>query len=385
MRSGRFLSHPSRVDALSLRPWLVLCRAPGIGAAAVHKLLETFPDPAQALAASPATLAAAGLSQAQITALRQCDEAAVERDLEWLSRPGRALIHWQDPRFPETLRRIAQPPLALFVHGDADLLAMPQIAIVGARHASAQGIENARAFAAELAARGFVVTSGLALGIDGAAHLGALETGYTVAVCGTGLDRVYPARHQALAREIAQRGALISEYPLGVAALAENFPRRNRLISGLSMGVLVVEAARESGSLISARYALEQGREVFAIPGSIHNPMARGCHALIRQGAKLVETVDDIFEEIGPLLGTRHASQEAGGVDRAHAPAQQDPASAIEREVLDALSDAPVVFDQLAERVRCPVDELQAVLTALELDGRIAMTAAGGYQRLVRS
>lgn len=269
----------------------------------------------------------------------------------------------------------------LFVQGDPEVLAMPQIAIVGARNASPQGLENAQAFAAELARGGFIVTSGLALGIDGAAHRGALSAGYTIAVCGTGLDRVYPARHRNLAHQIVDGGgALVSEYPCGVAALAENFPRRNRIISGLTLGVLVVEAARESGSLITARYALEQGREVFAIPGSIHNPMARGCHALIRQGAKLVETVQDLFEELAPALGTQRANDK-----RQVNGAGSKAAEVTDVGVLGALNDAPQTVDQLADRVGQPVGELQVVLTTLELQGQVAMTADGRYQRLRRN
>ena len=271
----------------------------------------------------------------------------------------------------------------LFWHGDADLLDMPQVAIVGSRSATPQGLENAQAFAAELARRGFVITSGLALGIDGAAHRGALAGGgYTIAVCATGLDRVYPARHKALAHEIIAQGVLLSEFPTGVQALAENFPRRNRIISGLALGVLVVEAAVGSGSLITARYAVEQSREVFAIPGSIHNPQARGCHALIRQGAKLVETVDDLFEELGPLLGTRLAARKASAMEApAHGnDAGEGPAAAL----LAALGDELLDLDQILARVAQPIAAVQALLTQLELEGRIAVAAGGRYQRVHR-
>lgn len=370
------------MDAESLRPWLVLCRAPGIGSAAVQRLLQVFPTPAQALGASAAALRAVGLNETQIRGLQQPDEAAIDADLAWLAQPGRSVLTLTDPAYPAALREIAQPPMLLFVQGDADWLAMPQVAIVGARSASPQGIENAQAFAAELARRGLAITSGLALGIDGAAHHGALAGGGgTIAVCGTGLDRVYPARHKTLAHAIAGRGALVSEFPPGVGALAENFPRRNRIISGLSMGVLVVEAARESGSLITARLALEQGREVFAIPGSIHNPMARGCHALIRQGAKLVETVDDLLEELGPLLGMRRAATQT-----VQAPPEAEGATdGIESEVLRALGDEAIAVDVLAQRVRQPVAQLQVALTRLELSGQIAAAAGGRYQRLQRA
>lgn len=368
------------MDADSLRSWLVLCRAPGIGGATVRRLLQIFASPAVLCAAGVPALRAAGLGDAQIEAVRAPDEAGLARDLDWLAGAGRQALTLSDPGYPAALREIAQAPPVLFVQGDADWLAMPQVAIVGSRNASPQGAENARAFAAELARRGFVVTSGLALGIDGAAHRGALDAGGgTVAVCGTGLDRVYPARHRRLAHEVATHGALVSEFPTGVPALPENFPRRNRIISGLSMGVLVVEAARESGSLITARLALEQGREVFAIPGSIHNPMARGCHALIRQGARLVETVDDVFEELGPLLGQRRSSVERAALCREPL---MDPAAA---ELLAALGDEALPVDVLAQRVRRPLADLQVALTELELAGSVAAAPGGRYQRLRRA
>jgi DNA processing protein len=370
------------VDAELLRPWLVLSRAPGIGSVAVHKLLRTFPSIAAAVGASARALRAAGLSDAQVRGLQHPDAEALQRDLDWLAQPGCHALAIDDPRYPAALREVAQAPPLLYVQGDPDWLGLPQVAVVGARSASPQGLENARAFAAELARRGLVITSGLAQGIDGAAHRGALDAGGgTVAVCGTGLDRVYPARHRELAHAIAEHGALVSEFPLGVPALGENFPRRNRIISGLSMGVLVVEAARESGSLITARLALEQGREVFAIPGSIHNPMARGCHALIRQGAKLVESVDDVLEELGPLLGTRRAAIETGSV-----PGRTETAhDGIEAEVLLALGDEAVPVDTLAARVQQPIAALQAALTRLELAGEVVAAAGGRYQRLRRA
>jgi DNA processing protein len=380
LRRKAHSGHAIAVDALALRPWLVLCRAPGIGSVAVGRLLQHFPDAAAAVAARPAALRAAGLDEAQIEALRQPDEAALQRDLEWLAQPGRLLLSWPDPDYPALLREIARPPPVLFVQGDADWLGQPQIAVVGARSASPQGIENARAFAAELARRGLTITSGLALGIDGAAHRGALSAGGgTVAVCATGLDRVYPARHKALAHEIAAQGVLVSEFPPGVQPAAEHFPRRNRIISGLSLGVLVVEAARESGSLITARLALEQGREVFAIPGSIHNPMARGCHALIRQGARLVETVDDILEEIGPRLGLRHATLPVQA-----ATPDADLHDTDECALLAAMGDDTVAIDVLAARVPRPLAQLQSALTRLELEGLVVAVPGGRYQRLLR-
>ncbi|HEY1077680.1 MAG TPA: DNA-processing protein DprA [Fontimonas sp.] len=372
------------MDAQSLRPWLILCRAPGIGGATVRKLLNTFADPASIVAAQPSALRRAGLSEAQIQALQRIDDTAIAADLQWLAQPDCHALTLADPRYPARLRDIAQPPPLLFVQGDPDWIQAPQLAIVGSRHASPQGLENAQAFAAELARRGLTITSGLALGIDGAAHTGALAGGGgTVAVCGTGLDRVYPARHKALAHQIIGSGALLSEFPVGVGAAAENFPRRNRIISGLALGVLVVEAARESGSLITARLALEQGREVFAIPGSIHNPLARGCHSLIRQGAKLVETVDDILVELAPLLGMRRALIEATPAQGADAP-RADALSDGQSQLLQALGDELLSVDQLAARLDQPISSLQAALTQLELAGWIAVAAGGRYQRLAR-
>lgn len=372
------------MDAAALNAWLVLCRAPGVGSAAVAKLLQAFGSAEAACAASAAALRGAGLSAAQAEALRRPDAEAIARDLDWLAAPRRGLLTIADAAYPGALRDIAQAPPVLFWQGDAELLGLPQIAIVGSRTATPQGLENAQAFAAELARRGFVVTSGLALGIDGAAHRGALAAdGYTVAVCATGLDRVYPARHKALAHEIAARGVLVSEFPTGVQALAEHFPRRNRIISGLALGTLVIEAARESGSLITARYALEQSREVFAIPGSIHNPQARGCHALIRQGAKLVETVDDIFEELGPLLGpllgTRVAKDSSPAAEAA--PASRDPQM---EAVLAALGDEMLDLDALLARTAQPLAAVQSALTRLELEGLVALAPGGRYQRLYR-
>lgn len=369
------------LKADAVKPWLALIRAPGIGPATAAQLLQHFGAPQTVLDARPAQWKAAGLEASLHAGLREPDWAAVAADLAWLGAgAGRGLITLDDPRYPAQLRDIAQAPIALFYQGDADLLALPQVAIVGARSATPQGMENAKAFAAELARRGLIITSGLALGIDGAAHRGTLEAqGHTIAVCATGLDRVYPARHRELAHRIAEQGLLISEFPPGVPALAENFPRRNRLISGLALGVLVVEAARESGSLITARLANEQGREVFAIPGSIHNPMARGCHALIRQGAKLVEAADDILVELAPRIGAHLRD----------APPSQTPAATdlepSQQKILQALGDDPLSFDALLERAQLPVDALSAALLALELRGAVAVAAGGAYARVQRS
>ena len=366
--------------AARLNASLRLARASGLGSVAVVKLLEHFGSAEAAVGASREALRATGLSTAQIEALHAVSDERIAEDCAWLEAPRRGLLCIDDPRYPPLLRGIPQPPALLFWQGDLDLLNWPQLAVVGARSATPQGLENAQAFASEFARHGIAITSGLALGIDGAAHRGALAAdGATIAVCATGLDRVYPARHQALAREIADKGLLLSEFPTGVQALPDHFPRRNRIIAGLALGTLVVEAARESGSLITARLALEAGREVFAIPGSIHNPQARGCHMLIRGGAKLVETANDVLEELAPLLrqrsGTRLAPEIPGSSDKAAAN------GSLAQALLAALGGELLDFDTLVQRCAAPVAEVQAALTALELSGQVA-PAAGRYQRL---
>ena len=377
------------MDQGELRGWLALIRVPGLGPGRARRLLERFGEPAAVLDAGIPAWRAAGLSEPLCQALTQPDWAGVDLDLAWLAQsgaagqpaaPARSLISFRDPRFPPLLAEIAQAPLALFAMGDPDLLRLPQLAMVGARTASAQGAENAQAFAAELARRGFTITSGLALGIDSAAHRGALAAdGLTIAVCGNGLDRVYPARNRELAHSIAARGLLLSEFPVGVPPLPEHFPRRNRIISGLALGVLVVEAARESGSLITARLAGEQGREVFAIPGSIHNPLARGCHALIREGAKLVETVDDILSELAPQLPAARAAL-AAGTNPAEFVSDPDQA-----QVLQALGFETVALDHLVGRLGLPVERISAALLTLELAGLVSAGPGDTFTRLQRT
>ncbi len=379
------------MTAGDLRGWLALQRVPRLGAAGARRLLERWGEPAAVLAAGASAWRAAGLSEALCEGLAQPDWAGVDQDLAWLNPSGgthrRSLITCRDPRYPPLLAQIAQAPLLLFAVGDPDLLRLPQLAMVGARSASAQGTENAQAFAAELARRGFTITSGLALGIDAAAHRGALAAdGYTIAVCGNGLDRVYPSRNRELAHAIAERGLLLSEFPIGVAPLPDHFPRRNRIISGLALGTLVVEAARESGSLITARLAVEQGREVFAIPGSIHNPLARGCHALIREGAKLVETVDDILSELAAQLPAARAAMAAGtkpadGELAAAAPVS-DPDQA---RVLEALGFETLALDHLVGRLDLPVERVSAALLGLELEGLVAAGPGDVFTRLQRA
>ncbi|MDO9453053.1 MAG: DNA-processing protein DprA [Stagnimonas sp.] len=362
--------------------WLRLIRAKGLRNANALVLLERFGSADAVCAANAAQWLSVGAERAKVL-LPDADDAQVQADAAWLAGGAdRHLVTLQDARYPEQLKNITTPPLALFVRGDCALLAQPQLAMVGARSATPQGLENARGFAAELSRRGVLITSGLAIGVDGAAHAGALDAkAPTIAVCGTGLDRVYPARHKALAQAILDGGgALVSEFAPGTEALPQNFPSRNRIISGLSLGVLVVEASRDSGSLITARRAMEQGREVFAIPGSIHNPLAKGCHQLIREGAKLVESVDDVLLELAPKLGA-WLREQAPVASVSVAPTSDDAATA---SLLAALTDAPQSVDALITTTGLSPEQVNTALLMLELDGRAGSAAGGGFMRLQR-
>jgi DNA processing protein len=308
------------------------------------------------------------------------DTAGIERDLRWLEGPGRHLLTAGDPRYPPQLAAIPGFPTALFVWGDPTVLSRPQLAIVGSRSSTCAGRETAFEFAARLAATGLAITSGLAVGIDAAAHRGALHAqGATIAVCGTGLDRIYPGEHAALAEEIAASGALVSEFPTGTKPLAHHFPRRNRLMSGLARGVLVIEAAARSGSLITARLAGEQGRDVMAIPGSIHNALARGCHRLIKDGAALVETVEDVLETLGLMVLATHANSGAKPPDHVEIPGVRlDSGSEI---LLNALGFGPTDLDRLVERTGLAAQSVISKLQLLELEGRVESLAGGRYSR----
>lgn len=313
-------------------------------------------------------------------------DALISRHRRWLERPARHFIPLRSSRYPSLLAELTDPPLGLLVRGDPDLLSLPQLAIVGSRNPTRTGLDNAREFAVHLSRSGFVITSGLAIGIDAAAHRGAVEGGgRTIAVCGTGLDIAYPRANAGLAEQIASSGALVSEFPLGTPAGRSHFPRRNRIISGLSLGTLVVEAALQSGSLITARLAAEQGREVFAIPGSIHNALARGCHRLIRQGAKLVETCDDIFEELRALTGLLGEQIRAPGksiVKTTESTALLSPALDKGYEILlDALGFGPASVDVLIARTGLKADEVASMLLILELEARIDACPGGLYVR----
>lgn len=360
-----------------LSAWLRLSLEPNIGSATACMLLAALGLPEQ-IYAQRATALSRHIPEAlarQLAAPLPADIAAqVDSALEWVAAPGRHILTLADPTYPQNLLTIADPPILLYVVGDPAFLQGSALAVVGARNATPGGQENARAFARHLATHGWRVVSGLALGIDAAAHEGALDAGPegagTVAVMGTGIDRIYPARHRDLAHRIAAHGALVSELPLGTGALPQHFPKRNRIVAGLARGVLVVEAARQSGSLITARLAGEGGREVFAIPGSIHSPLSRGCHALIRQGAKLVETAKDITDELG------------GGPAPAAAARAEPSAPLPAHPVLEALGFDPLHLDAIQARCGMDTGTLQAQLVELELQGRIARLDDGRYQRL---
>ena len=402
------LTHSS--DELSA--WLRLSLEPNVGSATACMLLAALGLPEQ-IYAQRATALARHLPDTlarQLAAPMPADMAAlVEASLKWVDAPGRHILTLADPTYPQSLLTIADPPILLYVAGDPAYLQGQALAVVGARNATPGGQENARAFARHLAGHGWRVVSGLALGIDAAAHEGALDAGPngagTVAVMGTGIDRIYPARNRDLAHRIAAQGALVSEFPLGTGALPQHFPKRNRIVAGLARGVLVVEAAKQSGSLITARLAGESGREVFAIPGSIHSPLSRGCHALIRQGAKLVETAADITDELGggpvPAAGARSQRMTAASArsmaerrlpDQALAddsmPDHASPDHPLPDDtlpshpLLDALGYDPLHPDAIQSRCGMDVAELQAQLVELELQGRIARLDDGRYQRL---
>lgn len=350
-----------------------LTLTPGLGPTAQRQLLAAFGPPDALYTASHSALAGVVGGAAARLLLEHDASGAVDQALAWLDEPGNALLTLGDEAYPAGLLEIPDPPVCLYVKGDVSLLQRPGLAVVGARSATPQGEANAEAFASVLSRAGLVVVSGLALGIDAAAHRGGLAgAGRTVAVIGTGADRIYPARNGELARRIAAEGAIVSEFPLGTGPLTHNFPRRNRLIAGLARGVLVVEAAVKSGSLITARLAAECGREVFAIPGSIHSPLAKGCHRLIRDGAKLVECADDILEELS--LAVPEA-----------APALDSPvAEAVGEEalVLQAAGHDPVEIDLLVHRTSLTPEALYAILLTLELEGRVARLPGGRFQRL---
>ncbi|HET6434567.1 MAG TPA: DNA-processing protein DprA [Xanthomonadaceae bacterium] len=359
----------------------------GGGVAARRALLETHGGAVAALAAGTCAWRAAGLGAEQVAALRTPDAAALARGRAWLQAAGHHLIGWTDPDYPPLLRRGANPPVALFVAGEPARLWHPQLAVVGSRAASAGGLDNARAFAAALAAAGFGIASGMAAGIDTAAHEATLAAGgLTIAVLGTGPDVPYPRANRALHARIADSGAVVSEYPPGTRALKEYFPNRNRILAGLSLGTLVVEAALRSGALITARQAADAGREVFAVPGSIHNPVARGCHRLLREGAALVEDAGEVIAALAPLAGELGAALRARLAGAPAPPvatgsaAVADPVDPDHQRLWRALGHDPTGMDQLAERTGLTPAELSSMLLLMELEGRV-VHAHGRYSR----
>ena len=371
--------------------WLFLTCLPNLGRTRRRELLTEFPDLPRLLSMNAATLRAMGMTADAITAIQawqQQDEThPAVRNVRFIQdscrKHGIGILTWPDTDYPEQLRHIHDAPLVLYTLGDTALLARDQIGIIGSRKATPAGLDHARRFAAELSTRELVVTSGLALGVDGAAHAGALDAGFpTIAVIGCGLDRIYPHQHRRLGERVINEGLMVSEYPPGTPARAAHFPQRNRIISGLSRGVLVVEAGLRSGSLITARMALEQGREVFAIPGSVHSPVARGCHHLIKQGARLVETVDDILEELGawwspPLKSASEPEPEPKRCDNG-------PLTGLDsREiaVFEALGYDPQSTDALSSATGLPADQLMQSLLLLELQGLVS-SAPGGFQKI---
>ena len=376
---------PASRRAESLARWIAFIHLPGVGLRRRQEMLEQFGSIEAIFDAAPGLLKKylADVPKAVEAIAAGPDPSQVEASLAWLAEPGHHLLTFTDPDYPPLLRQIPDPPLALYVLGDRACLSSPQLAIVGSRNPTPVGRENARAFARALAGAGLTITSGLALGIDGEAHRGALEaSGRTIAVTGTGLDRVYPAAHRELAHEIASHGALVSEFAIGSPPKAEHFPVRNRIISGLSLGTLVVEAAERSGSLISARLAGDQGREVFAIPGSIHSPLARGCHRLIRQGAKLVETAQDIVEELAALAGFAASAATAVSTKTA---AAREPLGEEAQQLLDAFGHDAASVDQLVTRSGLTADVVSSILLQLELAALVAPCGGGRYQPITRS
>ena len=353
-----------------LAPWLRLTLIPGIGGEGQRRLLKAFGSPAAIFSASGGALRGVlggALAERLIT---HATSGEIDAGLDWAGETGNQILTLADAEYPQALLNAADPPVLIYAKGDVRLLNRPAFAIVGSRNATKQGEANAEIFAETLAGAGLTIVSGLAAGIDAAGHRGALKrSASTIAVVGTGCDRIYPARNETLAREIAEKGVIVSEFPVGTPPLAANFPRRNRIIAGLARGCLVIEAAKQSGSLITARLSAEAGREVFAIPGSIHSPQSKGCHALIKQGAKLVESAQDILEELGWEKVVNPTAMAAVPE------AETDP-------ILVALGRDPCDLDTLTQRTGLGVDVLLARLLPLELDGRISPLPGGRYQRL---
>ncbi len=358
-------------DLVEKSLWVSLNQIHGIGSQTFCQLLKIFGSPANVYAASYHQLTKVVSDSIASMIAQGPDQDALTDTLQWLSHTNNHLVTLADKHYPKALLEITDPPPLFYAKGNLTLLNQPSIAIVGSRNASVQGEKNAEAFAHDLCEHGLCIVSGLALGIDGAAHRGALKAnGATIAVVGTGLDIVYPAKHRDLAHQIAERGLIISEFALGTPSKPQNFPKRNRIISGLSQGCLVVEANLQSGSQITARLAAEQGREVFAIPGSIHSPMAKGCHQLIKQGAKLVDCIQDIVEELNLSNAFTDIIQESKNT-----PTNNHP-------LLDLMGYDPINLENLVSISNLTVSEVSSMLMLLELEGRVVSLAGSQYQRL---
>ncbi len=368
--------------------WLALHKAPNIGSLSFNQLLSQFSD-IKTLFDSPEKVNQSELSPARkkslINYLHSPDWKTVDAELKWAETDENHIIHLNHLHYPELLKQIHSPPCILYVKGQSNVLNDIQLAMVGSRNPSVDGSDSAYQFANHLAKQGMVISSGMALGIDAQSHLGALASqGKTIAVAGTGLDRIYPARHKELAWKIIERGAIISEYSLGTGPVKQNFPQRNRIISGMSVGTLVVEAALKSGSLITARYALEQAREVFAIPGSIHNPLSRGCHQLIKSGAKLVETAEDILEELSSLMlaSQINLDNESDDSNTFKKHQQIDPLlPKVQQLILKNIGYSPTSIDTLIERSKLSAAEINANLVLLEVDDYLQSHPGGMISR----
>jgi len=368
-----------------LQSWVSLWRVSGIGAKYFQKLLDSFDNPSAVFNATSESLKQAGLSQNLANAvLDDKDTDSAKPDLEWLNAAdNHHIITIHCPEYPNLLKQTDTPPPLLYVHGNLSILNDPQLAIVGSRNPTQSGLTSAYDFAKYLGQTGLCISSGLALGIDGSAHQGALDgKGPTIAVIATGIDRVYPAKHRDLAHKIVETGAIISEFPIGTQPRSGNFPRRNRIISGLAHGTLVVEAALKSGSLITARLASEQGREVFAIPGSIHNPLAKGCHQLIRQGAKLVENAQDILEEMSAVIDLSQINNIEPNPAEENTETTANNQDPDHKFLLEKMGYDPISIDQLVTRTSFKAESISAMLLILELQSQVSSNGGGTYTRL---
>ena len=363
-----------------IKYWLALLFTPGLGVIKINKLIEHYGSPKNLIENQLATLTASGyLTSAARDYLKRPDWNIIEKNIRWSEATNHHIIHIKSPRYPQQLREIPDPPPVLFINGNVDLLTQNQLAIIGSRNPSYYGIETAKKFAAALSQHHLIITSGLATGIDGASHQAALNSNHaTIAVLGSGLDRVYPRRHQQLAQQIANNGALISEFPINTPPLAANFPRRNRIICGLSLGTLVIEATLRSGSLITARLANEQGKEIFAIPGSINNPLSSGCHKLIRDGAKLVENMQDILEELIPVC--QISNNEALLIEPTVKKNIKRKTNEVTELILHIIEQEPTSIDIISERSKLSIQSLSSLLLVLELQGKI-LSENGCYYR----